>query len=109
MNIQVTCRHSKITSGTQEFLKGELESLTKFYDNITSAHAILDSECTLTKTVEIVVQAAGHTLSATSRAENYGKAAVESLEKVARMLKKQNEKIKSHKTDVSKSKEAVSA
>ena len=107
MNIQVTTRHSKVTTGTQEFLKGELESLAKYYDKITSAHAILDSECNLSKTVEIVVQAAGHTLSATSRAENYGKAAVESLEKIARQLKKQNDRIKSHKID--KSKEPVAA
>ncbi len=99
MNVQITCRHTKVSSGTQEYLKGEIEALAKYYDKISTVHVVLDSECTSTKTVEINLHLAGHDLSARSRAENYYKAVDEALEKISRQLKKQGEKIKSHKND----------
>lgn len=97
MNVQITCRHTKVPSGTQDYIKGEVEALVKYYDKITSAHVVLDSDNPLRKSVEIDLHVAGHQLTAHSTAENYGKAAEESLEKITRQLKKQSDKIKSHK------------
>jgi ribosomal subunit interface protein len=47
--------------------------------------------------MEIVIHMAGHTVAATAKAENLGKAIDAAITKVERQLKKINEKIKSHK------------
>jgi len=97
MNVQITCRHTKVPTGTQDYIKGEIESLVKYYDKITSAHVVLDSDSPQRKSIEIDIHVSGHQLSAHATAENYGKAAEEGLEKITRQLKKQSEKIKAHK------------
>jgi putative sigma-54 modulation protein len=96
MNIQVTCRHAKVSQETQQFLRDELKSLEKYYDRMTSCHVILDTEH-IDKIVEIVVQIQGNTISAKAKSDNLGKSVDTALQKVARQLKKVNEKIKSHK------------
>ncbi len=109
MNVQITCRHTKVSSGTQDYLKGEIEALAKYYDRISSAHVVLDSECLQSKTVEINVHAAGQDLSARSRAENYYKAVDEAIEKITRQIRKKSEKVKSHKASSVKDAEIVAA
>ena len=109
MNVQITCRHTKVSTGTQDYLKSEIEDLAKYYDKISTVHVVLDSECLQSKTVEINMHVAGQDLSARSRAENYYKAVDEALEKITRQIRKKSEKIKSHKASSVKDSEAVAA
>jgi putative sigma-54 modulation protein len=97
MNIQITCRHSKVSAETKQLLKNELVNLEKYYDRITSCHIILDTEH-LDKIVEIVIKVQGATISAKAKADNLGKSVDMAIQKIARQLKKLNEKVKSHKT-----------
>jgi putative sigma-54 modulation protein len=96
MEIQITSRHEKATQSLQDTISSELEGLQKFYDRITSCHVVLDKERGK-EIMEIVVHMAGHTVAATAKAENMGKAIDSAITKVERQLKKINEKIKSHK------------
>jgi putative sigma-54 modulation protein len=97
MEIQITSRHTNKASQTlQDAITAELQKMEKYFDKITSCHVILDSE-NVDKTVEITMNALGHQLVATAKAENIGKAIDEALEKTERQLKKLNEKIKNHK------------
>lgn len=97
MNIQVTSRHSKVSQETKDYLTSELESLEKYYDKMTSCHVVLDSEH-ISKTVEILVNVLGTSVTAKAKAENLGKAVDLALSKITRQLKKFNEKLKNHKT-----------
>lgn len=101
MDIQITSRHNKASQTLQETITAELQKVEKFFDKITSCHVILDSEG-VDKTVEITMNTLGHLVVANSKAENIGKAFDETLAKVERQLKKINEKIKNHKTQIDK-------
>ncbi len=96
MNIQVTCRHSKISHETKLHINNELSNLVKYYDRITSCHAILDSE-NLDKIAELVINVQGTTINAKAKSDNLGKAVDIALSKITRQLKKFNQKQKSHK------------
>lgn len=96
MNIQITSRHSKVSQKSQEYLKGELKNLEKYYDRITSIHVILDSEH-VKKVVEIIINVQGNTVKAKAKADNLRKSVAMALQKIKRQLKKFNEKLKDHK------------
>ena len=68
----------------------------EFFDKITSAHVVLDSEH-VDKTVEITMNTQGRQVVAFAKADSIGKAIDEALAKTERQLKKLNQKIKSHK------------
>lgn len=96
MNIQITCRHTKVSQDTQQYLKEELNNLEKYYDRITSCRVILDSEH-LDKIVEMVINVQGSTVNAKGKSENLGKSVDIALQKITRQLKKFNQKQKNHK------------
>jgi putative sigma-54 modulation protein len=96
MEIQITSRHEKASQSLQDTITAEIDGLQKYYDRISSCHVILDKERGK-EIVEIVIHMAGHTVAATAKAENLGKAIDAAITKVERQLKKINEKIKSHK------------
>ena len=97
MEIQITSRHEKTSQSLHDKITAELEGLQKFYDRITSCHVVLDKQRGK-EIMEVVVHMAGHTVAATAKAENLGKAIDATVTKVERQLKKINEKIKSHKS-----------
>ena len=96
MNIQITSRHTKVSSGVQDFLRGELENLAKYYDKITSCHAIVDSEHG-EDLVEIQCSISGKNIVGKASADNLGKAIDSAFDKVTTQLKKSNDKMKEHK------------
>ena len=96
MNIQITSRAKKASETLQETIRGELDSLEKYSDKITSCHVILDHEHE-NNLVEINCHTIHHQLGAKAKDENLGKALDEAIEKMERQLKKVNEKIKDHK------------
>ena len=96
MDITITSRHEKASASLQETITTEFSKLEKFYDRITSCHIIIDSERGM-DSIEVVMNVAGHAVTATAKAENIGKAIDEALMKTERQLKKINEMIKEHK------------
>jgi putative sigma-54 modulation protein len=96
MEIQITSRHNKASQTLQDTITAELNKMEKFFDKITSAHVVLDSEH-VDKTVEITMNTQGRQVVAFAKADSIGKAIDEALAKTERQLKKLNQKIKSHK------------
>jgi len=96
MNIQITSRHSKVSQETQDFIRKELDNLEKYYDRITSCHVVIDNE-NIERTVEIVANIQGTTISAKAKSEHLGKSLDSAIQKITRQLKKVNEKVKNHK------------
>ncbi len=101
MNIQITARHDRhVSDETKGFIEAEIENLGKFYDKISSVQVVVDQEEHKSGTedlVEINIGVDGKQLSAKAIDENLGKAFDACVEKITRQLKKQNDKVKSHK------------
>ncbi|ERP31573.1 ribosome hibernation-promoting factor, HPF/YfiA family [Chitinivibrio alkaliphilus] len=102
MNVQITKRHDRhLSQETKDFIVADVEALQRFHDGISSAHVILDKvehKSGPEDIVEIIINAAGANITAktSNQEENMVKAFDETLSKVARQLKKKNEKEKSH-------------
>jgi|WetSurMetagenome_2_1015567.scaffolds.fasta_scaffold220923_2 putative sigma-54 modulation protein len=96
MDIQITSRHEKATASLQQTIMDEFGRLERHSDKITSCHIILDNERGM-EILEVVLAMAGHTLSATAKAANIGKAIDEAYMKIERQLEKITGKIKDHK------------
>jgi putative sigma-54 modulation protein len=96
MESQITFRHSKATESLKQVIQDDLDKLERFFDNITSARVVLDTD-SINKKAEIVLNLYSHTVTATSKAENIGKAWDAVIGKAERQLKKINEKMKNHK------------
>lgn len=96
MDIQITSRHEKASQSLQDAINAEFTKLEKYYDRVTSCHVILDTERGK-QIMEVVMNMAGHTVTATAKDGNLGKAMDAAIMKVERQMKKINEKIKDHK------------
>ena len=96
MDIQITSRHEKASQSLQDTINAEFSKLEKYYDRVTSCHVIIDSERGK-QMMEVVMNMAGHTVTATAKDVNLGKAMDSVIIKVGRQMKKINEKIKDHK------------
>ena len=98
MHIQITARHFHASPQLHESLKESLNKIAKFNDSITGAHVILDSEKSGVRRAEIVIQVLDKTICAHAEDDNMYKAIENMLDKAERQLKKENEKLKLHKS-----------
>jgi putative sigma-54 modulation protein len=96
MDIQITSRHEKASQSLQDTITDELNKLEKYYDRITSCHVILDAQRGQ-EIMEVVMNMAGHTITAKAKSDNLGKTIDSVITKTERQLKKITEKIKTHK------------
>ncbi|MBL8029095.1 MAG: ribosome-associated translation inhibitor RaiA [Fibrobacteres bacterium] len=97
MNVQFTARHFHASDTLKQNVISRAEELVKFYENITSAHVVLDAEDDLRKKAEVVLNTKGKSITGKSEDEKMGAAIDAAFAKVERQLKKQNEKVKGHK------------
>jgi len=88
MNIQITARKFKAHDTLKEFIKDELTSLERFYDDIISADVILSyqNNANSIKKVEVVLNIPGQTLNAADQTEDYKTATTSVTEKLRRQL-----------------------
>jgi len=98
MKIQITARHFHASPQLHASLKESLNKIEKFNDSITGAHVILDAEKNGIRRAEIIVKILDKSLCAHAEEENMYKAIESMLDKVERQLKKENEKLKIHKS-----------
>lgn len=95
MKIQITSRKFRAKESLKDFIKGELTSLEKYYDEILEANVVLsfthlkESE----KTAEIILKIPGKTLSVSDTSEEFEK----SISLAIAKLEKQLEKVKTKK------------
>ncbi len=98
MKIQITARHFHASSQLHQNLQENLEKMAKFNDSITGVHVILDAEKSGVNKAEGIVKILDKSVCAVAEDETMGKAIEAMLEKVERQLKKENEKLKGHKS-----------
>jgi putative sigma-54 modulation protein len=98
MKIQITARHFHASPSLHASLKDDLNKIEKFNDSITGAHVILDAERNGVRRAEIIVRVLDKTICVHAEDDNMYKAIDSMLEKVERQLKKENEKLKVHKS-----------
>ena len=97
MIVQFTARHFEASETLKESSVGRMKDLTKFYQNIISAHVILSAGRKNQRNAEVIVGTKKRPITARGRGDNIGTAVDKAFGRVERQLKKLNEKIKSHK------------
>ena len=97
MNIHITARHYHASAQLHDNLVASLEKLGRFNDSITGVHVILDAGQSGVGRAESVIRVQDKSLVARAEEGSMGKAIESMLEKVERVLKKENEKLKLHK------------
>jgi putative sigma-54 modulation protein len=98
MNLQITARHFSASSQLHENLRESFERISRFNDRITGAHVVLDGSQPGAQKAEAVVHISDKDIVAHAEDPSMGKAIEAMLEKLERQLKKQNEKVKGHKS-----------
>ena len=98
MNIQITARHFHASQELQENVTEQVKSLSKFYNNIIDASMVLDQIGEHKRRVELKLNILDKSLSAHAEEENMGKAIDAVMNKMQRQLKKENGKLKEHRS-----------
>jgi len=98
MNITITARKFKAHDTLKEFITAEVESLSRFNDDILDADIILSyiNSNTSVKSAEIIIKVPKQKLTATESSDDFKKSVSSAVEKLASQLKK----LKSKKTAV---------
>jgi putative sigma-54 modulation protein len=99
MKVQITARHFHASPQLHSNLKEALDRLEKFNDTISGAHVILDAQNESVRRAEIVVKIADKQVHAHAVEDNMHKAIDAMLDKLQRQLKKENERLKDHKSE----------
>ena len=98
MKIQVTARHFHASQHLHQNLQESLEKMAKFNDSMIGAHIILDAGKSGVHRAEGIIKILDKSICAEAEDGVMGKAIDSMLEKIERQLKKENEKLKGHKS-----------
>ncbi|HNY32804.1 MAG TPA: ribosome-associated translation inhibitor RaiA [Fibrobacteria bacterium] len=98
MQVNITGRHFDASTDLQANIEAQVASLVKFNDRITGAHVVLDKQPNDIRSAhaDLTIAGAG-VISATAEAETMHKAIDEMFERLTRILKKDNERVKDHR------------
>ncbi len=99
MKIQITARHYHTTAHIQENLTENAERFARFNDSVQGVHFILDAGQGGVGRAEGIVKIRDKAVVAHAEEGTMGKAIEMMLEKLERQLKKENEKLKLHKSE----------
>ncbi len=98
MKVQFTGRHFDASENLQGNIEEHLNALVKFNDQIQDAKVVLDMAPNGLRLANVQVTIANHGIvSAAAEAETMRKAVDMMLDKLERLLKKDNEKSKEHR------------
>ena len=95
---KISARHFDLTEKVKEKAEDEMDSLTKYFENIISAEMILNSERHL-HIAELNVKVYSQTLTGTAESDNLYSSIEISVEKVKSQLKKYKGKLKDKKQE----------
>lgn len=98
MQVNITGRHFDASTDLQANIEAQVASLVKFNDRITGAHVVLDKQPNDLRSAhaDLTIAGAG-VISATAEAESMHKAIDEMFERLTRLVKKDNERVKEHR------------
>ncbi len=98
MKVTITARKFKARDTLKEYIEGEVDSLTKYYDDILDVEVILSFQNSLNsvKQAEILVKVPGQNLTAKEESDEFEKSVKSAVEKISRQLQKLKEKRISH-------------
>ena len=98
MKVQFTGRHFEASENLQGNIEESLNALVKFNDQIQDAKVVLDMAPNGLRQASVQVSVANHgVVAASAEAETMRKAVDIMLDKLERLLKKDNEKSKEHR------------
>ena len=95
MNIKITSRHFKSHESLSEYVKGEIEDLTHYYDGIIKAEVIFSYEKSRNsvKIAEISLSVYGGILTGIGKSDDFEKSVDMAIAKLKIRLKKYKEKL----------------
>lgn len=90
MNISITARKFKAHNSLKSHIQSELNSLTRFSDDILNAEVILSYQNSRenTKTAEVILHVPGQTLTAAEDSDDFKKSTTGAVDKLIRQLEK---------------------
>ncbi len=99
MDIKITTRHFNGSPELQERIHSVIEKLGRFNDTIRDVHIILDAEKKNLRTVEAIFNIFDKTVCVSAQGQNMHKAVESVLLKAERLLKKEKQKLKEHRSE----------
>ncbi|MGD0274903.1 MAG: ribosome-associated translation inhibitor RaiA [Syntrophales bacterium] len=102
MKISVTFRNTEGESWQKEYVEEKLAKIKKYFDHPVDAKVVLLVE-KFRNVAEINLMANGWSMNAKEEAKDMHLAIDECIEKIERQLKKHKEKIRGHKTNMTRS------
>lgn len=100
----ITSRHFKAHETLQEYIRGSIENLTKYNEEILHAEVILSFEKTVNslKICEIIVKLRDKTITTKEDSDDFNKAVDKAIDKIETQLLKYKDKNKSEKYNMDK-------
>jgi putative sigma-54 modulation protein len=104
LKIEITSRHGSLSDRLRAYAEAKVAKLSRFNDRLSRVHMVFDSLKVRERFVEMVVHSdTGHVFVAKQQGEHVRETVDQVVEKIARQLKKDKEKLKQHhKPDASK-------
>lgn len=98
MQKTITARHFDLTDEMRERAESEMDSLTRYFENIISAELVLDMERHLHK-AELRVKVYNHNITGSGETDDMYNSISVSVDKVKTQLKKYKGKLKDRRPD----------
>ena len=98
MQKKISARHFDLSDGLKEKAEAEMDSLTKYYDNIISADFVLDKERNR-NLAELKISVYNQTITASAESDDMFNAIITAVDKVRTQLLKYKGKLKDKRPD----------
>lgn len=104
IKINITSRHFKAHETLQDYIKNEIETLSKYHEEILHADVILSYEKAVNsiKSCEINVKLKDKILAASESSDDYTKSIDKAIDKIETQLLKYKDRNKKEKNNVKK-------
>lgn len=104
IKINITSRHFKAHETLQDYIKNEIETLSKYQEEILHADVILSYEKAVNsiKSCEINIKLRDKILAASESSDDYNKSIDKAIDKIETQLLKYKDKNKKEKNNVNK-------
>ncbi|MEO8210833.1 MAG: ribosome-associated translation inhibitor RaiA [bacterium] len=104
IKVNITSRHFKAHETLQEYIKNEIETLSKYHEEILHADIILSFEKSMhsVKNCEVIVKLKDRILTAKESTDDFVKSIDKSVDKIETQILKYKDKHKTEKHDLKK-------
>ncbi len=98
MRTVITARHFEVSDSLKDRIHKAVAKLERFDDRIVDCHVVMDVQ-RHRNSVEVLLNAHGHTLQGKGESDNMYSAIDAAFEKLERQLKRLDSKLNDHRTD----------